>query len=157
MNESAETRGKRFFSGFRDAAVFLGWMAGLFLAGFLLWSLTQSPRDRSLLRAVNRVFIQRGEARRLRDVVLPSGERRGSGFPGTWYPLVDSQGSVFVFSVMGGGIMMPYAAFVDPGGKVDEIVPLSAHSEEFMPRFREGLMGIYIRRIEAETGAGEET
>ncbi|MDR1420712.1 MAG: hypothetical protein LBI86_10090 [Treponema sp.] len=157
MNEGAEKKKKRFFSGFTDAAVFLGWTAGLFLAGLLLWSLTQSVRDRSFLRAVNRVFIQRGEERRLRASLPPPGPRRGSGLPGTWYSLAESDGAVFVFLVMGDGIMTPYAAFLGSGGKVDEIVPLSVHAEQFMPRFREGLMGIYIRRIEAETGTGGET
>jgi hypothetical protein len=56
--------------------------------------------------------------------------------------------------VMSGGIMAPYAAFVDSGGKVNEIIPLSAHAEQFMPRFREGLMDIYIRRIESGAGGG---
>ncbi|MDR1287709.1 MAG: hypothetical protein LBK08_08895 [Treponema sp.] len=163
MSGDAEKGKKRFFSGFTDAAVFLGWIAGLFLAGFLLWSLTQSVRDRSFLRTVNRVLIQRGEMRRLRAPLPPSGQRRGSGLPGTWYSLADSadsadsDGAVFVFSVMGEGIMTPYAAFLGPGGKVDEIVPLSVHAEQFMPRFRKGLMEIFIHRIEAETVTGGKT
>jgi hypothetical protein len=146
-----ENRGKRLFSGFRDTAVFLGWAAGLFLAGFLLWSLTGTVRDRSLLRTVNRIFIQRGDPRRLDAPLKPP---RGRGLPGNWYSLAGAQHTLFVFSVMSGGIMAPYAAFVNSGGKVEEIVPLSAHAEQFMPRFREGLMDIYIRRIESGAGGG---
>jgi hypothetical protein len=145
---SVENKGKRLFSGFRDAAVFLGWAAGLFLAGFLLWSLTGTARDRSLLRAVNRIFIQKGDIRRVDAPVPP----RGHGLPGNWYSLTQAGHTLFVFSAMSGGIMAPYAAFVNSQGKVDEIIPLSIHAEQFMPHFREGLMDIYIRRIESGTG-----
>ena len=157
MSVVTENRGKRLFSGFRDTAVFLGWAAALFLAGFLLWSLTQSLRDRSLLRAVNRVFIQRGETRRLGASVPPPRSRRKTNLPGSWYSLAETKQLVYVFSVMNGGVMAPYAAFIGPGGKVSEVIPLSVHAEQFTPRFREGLMGIYIRRIEKLAGTEEET
>jgi hypothetical protein len=97
--------------------------------------------------------MQRNDPRRLDAPVQPSRER-SRGLPGNWYSLAGANHTLFVFSVMSGGIMAPYAAFVNSAGKVDEIVPLSAHAEQFMPRFREGLMDIYIRRIESGAGGG---
>jgi hypothetical protein len=154
MSTGSEDR-RRFVSGLRSAAVLLEWTAGLFAAGFLLWSLTQPLRDRVLMKAVNRVFTSRGETRLIGGPIPPPGG--GERLFGTWYSLVDGTRNLFVFPVMIDGILTPYAAFVDGGGKVEEVVPLSFHAEQFMPRFRRGLMGIYVRRIERHIRAEEGT
>jgi hypothetical protein len=154
MSTGLEDRG-RFAAGLRSAAVFLEWTAGLFAAGLLLWSLTQPLRDRLLMKAVNRVFTSQGETRLIGGSIPPP--RGGERLFGTWYSLIDDSRNLFVFPVMSDGILAPYAAFVDGGGKVEDVVPLSFHAEQFMPRFRRELMGIYVRRIERYIRAGRGT
>jgi hypothetical protein len=147
-------RGPKFPSGFSGAALLLAWIGGLVLVGGLLWSFTQPLRDRSIMRSVNRLFTAAGESRRI-SAPMRSPFPEKTGLMGNWYSLTDRNYTLFVFSVMSDGIMSPFAAFVDDGGKVEEVVPLGAHSEQIMEKLMRGIMTIYIRRIEASAGGGE--
>ncbi|MDR1318105.1 MAG: hypothetical protein LBJ90_00645 [Treponema sp.] len=134
----------------RDRAVFLGWIAGLVVAGALIWSLTQPVRERALMRAVNRVLILREDPRRLS---APLAAPPGEGLFGSWYSLLNSDSSFFVFAVMRDGILVPCGAQVSGEGKVEEIIPLGAHAGQVSGSLSQGILQIYIRRIE-NTAAG---
>jgi hypothetical protein len=129
----------------RDRAVFVGWIAGLVVAGALIWSLTQPLRVRLLMRSVNRVLVLREDSRRL---LTPLAAPRVEGIPGSWYSLLNSDSNFFVFPVMRDGILVPCGAQVSGEGKVEEIIPLSAHAGQVSGSLSQGIMQIYIRRIE---------
>jgi hypothetical protein len=132
---------------FRDKAVFLGWIAGLLLAGLLLWSLTQSLQARYLLRAVNRVLIFREDTRRL---AAPLNVRSLSAAPlGVWYSMIDSDSAMFVFALMWDGMLIPCGALVTTEGQVTDLIPLSGSAGQLLDRIPQRIIEIYIRRVEA--------
>jgi hypothetical protein len=131
----------------KDRAVFTGWAAGLLMAGLLLWSCTQSMQTRYLLRAVNRVMIAREDQRRLD---APLGRHSVSVNPmGVWYSMIDSDSDMFVFAIMWDGILIPCGAQVSRAGTVEELIPLGGHARQLLGRLPEGMVGMYVRRIEA--------
>jgi hypothetical protein len=131
----------------KDKAVFLGWIAGLLLAGSLLWGLTQSLQARYLLRAVNRVLISLEDSRRL---LAPQGRRFISSNPlGVWYSMLDSDTLMFVFAIVWDGILVPCGAQVSPEGNVEELLPLGGHATRILGRLPHGVIQPYVRRIEA--------
>jgi hypothetical protein len=136
----------------KDRAIFLGWIAGLALAGILLWSLTQTVRTQFLLRTVNRALVMLGDERRLSGPLA-----RPSARPvpmGSWYSLLASDSVMFVFTVMRDGIQVPCGALVSKEGRVTDILPLSSHARQVLGRIPPGVMRIYIRRIEAAAAKG---
>lgn len=131
----------------KDRAIFLGWLAGLLLAGLLLWSLTQSLQARYLLRAVNRALIAQSDTRRL---AAPLGRRPIAVNPmGVWYSMLDTDTGMFVFALMWDGILIPCGAVFSREGNVAELVPLSGHAQQLLSRLPQGIVGMYVRRIEA--------
>lgn len=134
----------------RDAAILVGWIAGLVLIAGLCWFFTQPVRSRFLLKAVNRVLEQSGDSRRLGEPVSPG--PRGGGFSemGSWYTMIQAPDGTraFIFVLIGEGTFFPCAAVVSPEGKVEEFLPLSSHGEKMIKRVSSGILGIYTRRIE---------
>jgi len=141
----------------RDTLKLFGWIGSILIVGGVCWALTQPVRSRFLMRAVNRVLEQSGDARRL--VELSSGGR-GSSMIGSWYTMVKvwqqgtgadnfSEGTkVFVFSFIAEGTFFPCAAVIDPLGKVQEFIPLNTHGKKILDRISPGILKLYIRRIE---------
>lgn len=131
----------------RDKALLLGWIAGLFLAGLLLWSLTQSLQAAYLLRAVNRVFITREDNRRL---AAPRGRRPITVNPlGVWYSMVDADEDMFVTVIMWEGMLVPCGALVSPEGRVTDMVPLSGSAGQLLGQIPPAVRGLHVRRIES--------
>jgi hypothetical protein len=141
------------FSELRDRAVFVGWIAGLVLAGALVWSLTQPLRVRMLMRSVNRTLVLQGDSRRL---AAPFAAPRAEGPFGVWYSLLNSGSRFFVFAVMRDGVLVPCGAEVSAEGKVEEIIPLGAHAGQVLGGLPRGLLKIHIRRIEKAAAGGKE-
>jgi hypothetical protein len=132
---------------FKTRAVSLGWMAGFFCAGLLLWSLTQPLQVDYLLRAVNRILISREDSRRL---AAPLGRRPVMISPmGVWYSMLDTESGMFVFVFMWDGVLIPCGALVSGEGKVEELLPLSGSARQLVDRIPQGIIGVYVRRIEA--------
>jgi hypothetical protein len=139
---------KNVFSGIKDRAVFLGWIAAVLLVGTLLWTLTASIRETFLLKSVNRIFISRNDARRL-EAPIHIKKSSGKLSPlGTWYTQTNSKDTFFVFTIMWNGVLAVYGIPAPDGGEVGEIIPLSIHAEQMLKRIPPGVVQTYIRRIE---------
>jgi hypothetical protein len=137
----------------RDKAIFIGWIAGLIIAGSLLWSLTRPLQTRYLLRAVNRALIAREDARRL---IAPEGRRPISTNPiGVWYTMLDSDFGMFVFAIMWDGALIPCGAELSPDGRITDFIPLSGSSEQLLDHIPWSVIEVYLRRIEAAAAERE--
>jgi len=138
---------------FKDTTIILAWMASIIIIASICWFSTQPLRHRQMIRAVNRVFIQSGDSRRLLEP--SSRERKGSLLTGSWFTMLDEtpiRKRVLVFSFIGEGTFFPCAAVMTQDGKVGELIPLNSHGEKVLRRVSPGILEIYIRRIEgAET------
>jgi len=142
-------------SSLKDRAVLLGWIAGLVLAGALLWSLSFPFRASCLMRSANRSLIEAGDERRLS---APLSRPVKGQFPfGCWYTLEGSESVFFVFAVMRDGIFVPCGAEVSAEGKVTDFVPLGFHARQVMEGIPQGIINVYTHRIEyALAGRGKE-
>jgi hypothetical protein len=150
---------KSMTSALKDRTVFAGWIAVLVLIASLLWSLTFSFRSDCLMRAVNKVLISMNDDRHLASPV----PRPFAGpVPlGCWYRLYESGSLFFVFAVMREGILVPCGAEISEQGKVVDIIPLGSHARQVIDRIPQGLIQVYVRRIEsavatAKSGREEE-
>jgi hypothetical protein len=131
----------------KDKAVFFGWIFLFLFLITLLWSLSQPLLKHNLLRAVNNILIASNDSRRITDF---SGKEAGGTNPlGFWYSMHTSSEKMFVFAVFQDGVLVPLGAIVSDNGKVVEVIPLSAHAVNVMDKLHEGLLQIYITRIEA--------
>jgi hypothetical protein len=136
----------------KDGAICIGWIGGLVLAGGLCWFLSQPLRSNRLMRAVNRVFIQTGDSRRLTEAIPPSELKPEALRMGTWYVMSFSgEGNrAVVFNFIGEGNFFPCVAEINSEGRVEEIIPLSSHGERIFRRLSPGSVQIYKRRIEGK-------
>jgi hypothetical protein len=66
---------------------------------------------------------------------------------GTWYSM-NNGNRALIFSLIADGVFLPCAAVVDPRGKVEELIPLSAGGLKLMERISPGIIRLYTRRIE---------
>ena len=133
----------------KDRAILAGWIAGLVLIASLLWSLSFPFRAFCLMRSANKVFIAMDDSRRLTAPLS-----RSTAVPvslGCWYRLSGSDsGSLFyVFVLVQGGILVPCGAEISDTGEVTDIIPLGSHARQIMSRTPQGLLQMYIRRIES--------
>jgi hypothetical protein len=128
----------------KNIAVCAGWIAGLVLAGWLLFFFTAGPRDTALMRQVNRILTMQGEDFRLSARY----ERHSRRLPlGTFF--VRESGGVFlVFPLISGGVSLTCGALIDTEGRVERIIPLGTHSAQAFERLSQGILDLYIRRIE---------
>ncbi|GHV02446.1 hypothetical protein FACS189485_02830 [Spirochaetia bacterium] len=149
MNFSRLKGGLANLSRFKDTAILIGWFAGLLLIGGLLWTLTEPVQGRFLQSAVNRVMLDIGEPLRLEGVPDSSSVNR---IPlGKWYTISGSADRMLVFPLMSSGAVIPCGAVVKPGGKVERIIPLGVHGEQLFKTLPQGILRVYIHRIEEET------
>ncbi|MDR0315673.1 MAG: hypothetical protein LBH97_02085 [Treponema sp.] len=136
----------------KDRAILLGWIFGLALAGALLWSLTQPLRAGYLLRAVNKTLVASGDTRRL---LSPLPRPAAKTVPlATWYSLTDSNSRMCVFAIMRNGILIPCGAYISADGTVEDIIPIGGHAAQMFERIPQGIMQIYVRKIESLSAAG---
>jgi len=134
----------------KDRAILAGWIAGLVLVAALLWSLSFPVRSLSLMRSTNKIFVTMNDNRRLTAPILPSAA--GTVSLGCWYRLSGSAsgGSLFyVFALVQGGIIIPCGAEISETGQALNIIPLGNHARQIMNRIPEGLIQLYVRRIES--------
>jgi len=130
----------------KDKALLFGWVTGLLLFISLLWIFTQGLQTHYLLRAVNNVLINKEDSRRLVERVhVKTGK---SGPLGYWYSLNNSTDKMFVFSVFQDGILIPLGAIVSANGKVNDVIPLSAHAVQVFDSLPKSILQIYINKIE---------
>ena len=138
-------------SSFKDKIILFSWTAGLLLIISLLWIVTQPLQSHYLMRAVNGIFINNNDIRRVSASIQNySGKdiNHGRHLFGYWYSMHNSSDKMFVFTVFKEGIMIPLGAIVSPDGKVNEIIPLSSHAGNVFKTFPESIMQMYINRIE---------
>ena len=136
----------------KDTLILLAWIASILIIANVCWFSTQSLRDRLMMMAINRVFIQAGDSRRLIEPLYP--EWKSSLLTGSWFIMQDEtpiRKRVLVFSFIGEGTFFPCIAVMTQDGKVGDIIPLGSHGEKVLRRISPGILKIYTRRIE---GAG---
>jgi hypothetical protein len=131
----------------KTIAVYAAWIAGLLLAGWLLWFFTETPRDRELVHRVNRILATRGENIVLSGIPVKTRRRLPLG---TEFTLeAGAGGSFLVFPLVSGGAALSCGALIGPQGQVERLIPLGTHGEQVFERIPEGILSAYIRRIEA--------
>jgi len=138
-------------SALKDRAVFAGWVAALVLIAALLWSLSFPFRSDCLMRATNKILISMNDNRHLAAPVLRP--FAGPAPLGCWYRLYESGSLFFVFVIMREGILVPCGAEISGQGEVVEIIPLGNHARQVMEQIPQGLIQVYIRRIESAAAA----
>ena len=139
----------------RDAGVFLGWIAGMFLIAGLAWFFTRPVRAGSAIRHINATLSALGETRKLEaplvfDRSVPRRKAARAARLGVWYTLANSEDRGVVFSIMADGILAPFLVFVSPGGEAGQPIPLGAHSALIMDRLPRGTIRASMSRFEAE-------
>jgi hypothetical protein len=136
----------------KDRLILLGWIAGLLLAASLIWSLTFPLRAASLMRAVNKTLDAAGDERIIISA-LPGRFAKPAPM-GIWYRLYGSDTLFFVFVIMRDGILVPCGVEIGKDGKAADVVPLGSHARQVIGRIPQGVIQIYIRRIELAASAG---
>ena len=135
-----------FTSTMKDRAILVGWIVGLILIAALIWSLTFSFRSVGLMRSTNRILSAQNDTRRLS---APLSRQFAAPVPlGIWYSLADSDSLLFVFVIMRDGILVPFGAVLSSQGEVTELIPLGSHAHKVMGSLPQGLIQVYVRRIE---------
>jgi hypothetical protein len=135
--------------GIRALGIFLGWIAGIILAGSLLWSFTQPARNRALIRSVNRILAAAEEPWRLEAAVSPWGMPGRAAQLGFWFSLVNTGDRGVIFPIISEGALAPCLAVVSPGGRVESLIPLSGHARRIFGFVSPGILQTYRRRVEA--------
>jgi len=136
----------------KDRLILLGWIAGLLLAASLVWSLSFPYRSAFLMRSVNKALEAAGDERII-YTPLPRGFTKPA-LMGFWYRLYKSETSFFVFVIMNEGILVPCGVEIDGDGKAAGLVPLGGHARQIIGRIPQGVIQVYIRRIESAASAG---
>jgi hypothetical protein len=130
----------------KDKAVLLGWIAGLLIIILVIWSFSQNIQSYNILKAVNNVFINNDDSRRLISYIPVNTNK--TEIMGYWYLFNNSQEMMFVFNYFQDGILIPLGAVVSPDGNVIEIIPLSAHAIQVFDDLPQRILQMYIKRIE---------
>jgi len=129
----------------KDKAILLGWITGLLLLISVLWISIQSVHAFYILRAVNSVFMNNDDLRRVSKFLnVKAGKAETLGY---WYSM-NSTDKMFVFTVFLDGILIPLGAIVSPNCTVTEILPLSAHAIQIFDKLPKSILQIYTGRIE---------
>jgi len=131
----------------RDKAVLLGWIAGVLMLISLIWILSQPLQAHYLLKAINYVFINNNDERRVINYIQKKPGK--TGLMGYWYSMYNTNDNMFVFTVFKDGILVPFGAIVSDNGNVQEIIPLSAHAVQIFDNLSQSILQMYVRRIEA--------
>jgi hypothetical protein len=136
----------------KDRLILFGWIAGLLLAAALIWSLSFNYRAAALARSVNRALDAADDARVI-DSILPRSFAKSSPM-GFWFRLDESDSLFFVFVIMNEGVLVPCGVEIDRTGKAVDVVPLGSHARQVIERIPQGIIQIYLRRIESAASAG---
>jgi len=136
----------------RDRLILLGWFAGLLLAASFAWSLSFPYRANSLMRSVNKALEAAGDERIIFSP-LPRGFTKSSPM-GFWYRLYQSDSVFFVFVIMNEGILVPCGVEINKDGKAVDIVPLGSHARQLINRIPQGVIQVYLRRVESAASYG---
>jgi hypothetical protein len=136
----------------KDRLILLGWFAGLLLAVSLVWSLSFPYRSHALMRSVNKALETAGDPRIILSP-LPGGFTKSS-LMGFWYRLYGSDSVFFVFVIMNEGILVPCGVEINKDGKAVDLVPLGSHARQLIGRIPQGIIQIYLRRVESVVSAG---
>jgi len=137
----------------KDRLILIGWIAGLLLAVSLLWSLSFNYRAAALMRSVNKALEAAGDTRTVSSHV-PGRVARPAPV-GFWYRLYESDSLFFVFVIMNEGILVPCGVEISGKGKAVDIVPLGSHARQVIDRIPQGVIRVYIRRIESAMSAAK--
>ncbi|MCL2410662.1 MAG: hypothetical protein FWC97_03370 [Treponema sp.] len=132
----------------KDKALIFAWIAGLLLLISLLWIVTQNLQSNYVLRTVNNVLISNNDPRRLSSPLRSGFAETASNLFGFWYSMHNSTDIMFVFGVFQDGIMVPFGAILSDYGRVNEVIPLSAHAAVIFDGLPESVLQMYITRIE---------
>jgi len=135
----------------KDRLILLGWFAGLLLAASLAWSLSFPYRSQSLMRSVNKALETAGDTRIIAGP-LPGRFTKPSPM-GFWYKLYESDAAFFVFVIMNEGILVPCGVEINKDGKAVDIVPLGSHARQLIGRIPQGVIQVYLRRVESAVSA----
>jgi len=138
---------KETTSTLKDKTIFVGWVAVLVIIASLAWSLSFPFRSDCLMNATNKILISMDDHRHLASPVLHPAAAQAP--LGCWYRLYDSGSLFFVFAVMREGILVPCGVEISEQGEIVEIIPLGNHARQVMDEIPQGLMQVYIRRIES--------
>jgi len=130
----------------KDKAILSGWITGLILIISMLWIFTNGLQANYLLRSVNSVFANNYDSRRLSAFINVKSHK--ADILGYWYSMNNTTDRMFVFTVFKDGIMIPLGAVVKADGKVDELMPLSAHAVQVFDDLPDSILQMYITRIE---------
>jgi len=137
----------------KDRLILLGWIAGLLLAASLAWSLSFPYRSAFLMRSVNKSLEAVGDERTVSSPLPRGGARQA--LMGFWYRLNESDSTFFVFAVMNEGILVPCGVEINGEGKAVGLVPLGGHARQIIGRIPQGVIQVYLRRIESAASAGK--
>jgi len=131
----------------KDRLILTGWFAGLLIAASLAWSLSFPYRAHFLMRSVNIALDAAGDSRLL---VSPAPGRFTKPAPmGSLYRLFNSDSLFFVFVIMNEGVLVPCGVEINKDGKAVDIVPLGSHARQIIGRIPQGVIQVYLRRIES--------
>jgi hypothetical protein len=138
----------------REAGVFLGWIAGMFLIAGLAWFVTRQVRAENAIRHINATLSAMGETRELAapldfDKSMSRRKAAKAARLGVWYALANSEDRGVVFTIMADGILSPFLVFVSPQGEAGQPIPLGAHSARIMDSLSRGTIQTYMSRFEA--------
>jgi hypothetical protein len=136
----------------KDRLILLGWIAGLLLSVSLIWSLSFPYRSACLMRAVSWALESAGDARLIISP-LPNQFARPAPM-GFWYRLYESDSLFFVFVIMNEGILVPCGVEINKYGKAADIVPLGSHARQVLGRIPQGVIQVYLHRIESAASSG---
>jgi hypothetical protein len=138
----------------KDRLILAGWIAGLMVAITLLWSMTFHFRATVLMYSANKALISMGDQRRL---LSPLPRAPVESVPmGHWYRLLESGSLFFIFGIMRDGILIPCGAEITEDGKVSGIIPLSSHARKALGHIPQGVVNVYVQRIESAVAAAKE-
>jgi hypothetical protein len=135
----------------KDKAVLSCWIAGLLILISIFWVISQNVQTFNLLRTVNNVLISNNDSRRVHAFI--PGKTAKKGLLGYWYSMNNPANQMFVFTVFQGGILVPLGAVVS-SGSVEEIIPLSSHAVQIFDNIPQGILQMYIDKIETTASAG---
>ena len=138
-----------FIPKLRDKAIFAGWIGGLLLLAGFCWFLSQPSRNLFLQRAVNRSLESSGDFIRLEGPLPPAdAAKMGNYFSFTDSSRFVNSGKVFVFTFVNEGVFFPCAAILGADGRVEELIALNSQGKMILERVSQGILNLYIRRIE---------
>ncbi|GMO47136.1 MAG: hypothetical protein Ta2B_29090 [Termitinemataceae bacterium] len=138
---------KNFFLNLNDGGIFCIWVFAILLAASLLWGLTGKSRAGITVNAVNRLLYELGEDRRVVSAINEFGMSGISLQTGKWF-ILNSREKAVIFPLIVDGTLSPCLGIVSTEGLFTHIVPLSKNAEKSRERMSEGLLQIWIDRIE---------